>query len=178
VALLAVGTIAGYAVGRSVSNAQADGHGTVEPTATAEVPATVPPAASGSDTPVQPVDIAPTAPVPAGSAIATITTPPESTLAMIDPSKLDAGARYTVTFSPYGFGPPQSGSATLVVNIAEAVLETENVTSLDFTGRNVLALVDPAEAPVTEGGTYTATMTFREDGGLLLPVLGGITAAE
>ena len=179
VALLVVGGVAGYLVGRSGSGTTTAGDAPAESTQTTDADApdnasdTAP---DGSDAPV--TDAAPTEPAPAGSAIETITTPPAETLAMIDPSRLDPDARFSVTFSPFGYGPPQAGGATLVVRISEAILETEEATAMDFTDRNLLAIVDPAEAPLTEGGTYTATLTFQEQGGLLLPVLGGIAMAE
>jgi hypothetical protein len=173
VALLAAGAAGGYLLGRSADTVTEPDPGT-----SAEAP--VPTPEPGDDTPVPPITdgAPPTSPAPVDSALTTISTPPDSTLAMIDPSKLDADARYSIRFSPFGYGPPQGGGTTLVIRVEEAILETEGAMAMDFTDRNLLAIVDPAEPRVTEGGTYTATLTFQEEGGLLLPVLGGIAVAE
>jgi hypothetical protein len=44
---------------------------------------------------------------------------------------------------------------------------------------NMLVLVDTTHAgTVTKGGTYTATLTFRDDGTKLLPILSDVSAAK
>ena len=173
IALLVAGAAGGYLIGRSAGTA-------TEPAADPPVEAPAPVPEPGDDAPVPPITdgAPPTSPAPVDSTLTTISTPPAETLAMIDPSKLDADARYSIRFSPFGYGPPQGGGTTLVIRIEEAILETEGAVAMDFTDRNLLAIVDPAELRVTEGGTYTATLTFQEEGGLLLPVLGGIAVAE
>jgi len=158
-AVLVVGIVIGFTLGRG-----------------AEAPAEDT-AAEATDTPTATPEPggAPTTPIPEGSALATVTTPPESTLAMIDASKLSPDAEYTVTFMPYGYGPPQGGQ-TLVVRIEESTPENESAKAYDFTGRNLLASVEPGSDPVTLGGTYTATLAFQSQGNLLTPVLSDIAA--
>lgn len=110
-----------------------------------------------------------------GSELTTITVPPDSTLAMINADRMPADARYVVTFRPYGFG-PQTAGATLVVRITAAEVEGESASDIDFVDRNVLARLAPGEEPVTVGGTYTAVLTFRPQGDLVVPYLSDMSS--
>lgn len=164
--VIAAGVGIGYAVMRD------DGRDT-------PAEATGTPQPSGMTTgPSQPGQTAPgtrpTAPVAEGSALATISTPPDSTLAMIDADKLGADASYTITFSPFGYGPPQGGK-TVVIRIATAEADNASAQAMDLSGRNMLTLLGQ-DAEVAAGGTYTGTLTFRAQGDLLLPVIGSISA--
>ncbi len=120
----------------------------------------------------------PTEPAAGGSQLTTITQPPEATLAMIEPTQLAADARYDIVFSPFGFGPPQSGRPSLVVRVTEATAANESAQAMDFTGRNVLAEVSSGEDAITLGGTYSAVLTFRDQAGLLIPQIGEIEELE
>jgi len=170
IAALALVLIAGIGIGYAVSrNGEGGQAGTTTET----------PLPSGMTTgPAQPGQTAPgtrpTAPVAEGSALATISTPPEQTLAMVDASKLDADASYTVTFSPFGYGPPQGGR-TVVIRITTAEADNDSAQAMDLNGRNILALIGQT-ADVAAGGTYTGTLTFRPQGDLLVPVIANVTA--
>lgn len=116
-------------------------------------------------------------PAPAGSALATITSPPQGTLAMVEASALAPDARYSVQFSPYGYGPPQGGQ-TLVVRISSATPQNDSAREFDFSGRNVLVQVASRSDVAGSGGAFTGTLTFRSQGKTLVPVLGDIAVAE
>lgn len=116
----------------------------------------------------------PTDPVAEGATLGTISTPPPDTLAKIDAGKLAADAVYTVTFSPFGYGPPLGGR-TLVMRIDDAQPENESARAMDMNGRNVLALIGPG-VDITKGGTYTGTLTFQSQGNLLVAVIGDVKA--
>lgn len=129
-------------------------------------------------TPSTPPAGRPAEPAVEGSKLTTVTQPPEATLAMIEPSKLKDDARYTIVFSPYGYGPSRGGQPSLVVRITQATGTNESARALDFTDRNLLATTLTGNDPVTLGGTYTGVLTFRPDGGLLIPVISEIKAKE
>lgn len=115
-----------------------------------------------------------TEPAPEGSTLATVTQPPEATLAMIEPTKLEADARYSVVFSPYGYGPARSGQPSLVVKIIQSTPTNDSAKALDFTDRNLLTSAMSGQDPITLGGTYAGVLTFRPEGGLLIPILSVI----
>lgn len=170
IAALALVLIAGIGIGYAVTrNGERGGSGTTTET----------PTIGGAPTgPTQPGQTAPgtrpTAPVAEGSSLATISTPPEQTLAMVDASKLGADATYAITFSPFGYGPPQGGT-TVVIRIATAEPNNESAKAMDLNGRNMLAVLGQ-QAEVAAGGTYTGTLTFRPQGDLLIPVIADVAA--
>lgn len=163
------------------------GTSTVEPVATdpsaseTRTPGAPVPSSPGQTTPTQPGSSPSTAPTrrpsepaPEGSKLTTVTQPPEATLAMIEPSKLKEDARYTLVFSPYGYGPSRGSQPALVIKISQATPTNESAKALDFAGRNLLATALIGQNPVNLGGTYTGVLTFRPDGGLLIPVISEI----
>lgn len=163
--VLAAGIGIGYAVNRSGPDGSS---ATATDTPSSEMPTG--PSQPGQTAP----GTRPTAPVAEGSSLTTISTPPEATLAMIESSKLKADASYTVTFSPFGYGPPQGGR-TVVIRIATAEADNESARAMDLNGRNMLAQLGPG-TEVVAGGTYTGTLTFRSQGDLLVPVIGDVSA--
>ncbi|MHB9004020.1 MAG: hypothetical protein ACYC6C_08135 [Coriobacteriia bacterium] len=135
------------------------------------------PTASGSSPSVAPIG-RPTEPAPEGSKLTTVTQPPEATLAMVEPTKLKEDARYSLVFSPYGYGPSRGGQPSLVIRISTATPTNESAKALDLSDRNLLATAMPGQNPVTLGGTYTGVLTFRPDGGLLIPVISEVKPKE
>ena len=119
----------------------------------------------------------PNVPAPTGSALVTVTTPPEGTLAMIDASKLKSDAQYEIVFSPFGYGPPQGGQ-TLVIRVTKAEAKNESASAMDFANRNMLAVLAAGDDVAASGGSYKAKLTFRVQGDLLIPVIGDIEAAK
>lgn len=147
---------------------------TPSPTMPGQTPSSRPGAKAPSAPPVERT----TEPAPEGSKLTTITQPPEATLAMIEPAKLNDDARYTIVFSPYGYGPSRGGQPSLVVRITQATPTNESAKALDFTDRNLLATARTGSDPIKLGGTYTGVLTFRPEGGLLVPVIGEVKPKE
>lgn len=166
VGVLLVGAAGGFAVGRMGSAPRSSGD-SVETTMTGRP----------SDTPELPEGVRPTEPAAAGSALATISTPPEGTLAMIDATKLGADARYAIAFSPFGYGPAQDGQ-TLVIRISTATAEDNVAGTMNFAGSNMLVQLSPGETVVADGGAFTGTLTFRRQGDLLVPVVSDVKVAK
>lgn len=174
VAVLAAGIGVGLALGGR------DGKSSGTSTQNNTPPAgTVPGSANPSVTPGQPTTAtgAPTTPAPQGSALGTVTAPPQGTLAMIDATKLKSDAEYEIVFSPYGYGPPQGGN-TLVIRITGVEANTDSAAAFDISDRNMLVLLGPGETAPASGGSYSARLTFRTQGDLLLPVIGDLEPAK
>lgn len=134
-------------------------------------------APSASAAPVPPTASAPVPvekPATEGSRLTTVTQPPAATLAMIQPSKLPADARYTIVFSPYGYGPQRNGQPSLAVYLDTCVPANDSAKRLDLEGRNLLAAVLAGENPVRVGGAYSGVLTFRPQGDLLMPVISEV----
>jgi hypothetical protein len=118
--------------------------------------------------------VAPTEPVSKPVELAQVTAPPEATVAMIDPSKAQAGSKYSIAFVPYGTGPgpggPESG---LVIRISKSTPDKGVKNPYDFNGRNVLvdASTVPTEQAVKQGGNYDGTLVLVEQSKLLVPRL-------
>jgi hypothetical protein len=163
VGVLLVGVAIGFAVGRMGDGGASRSGGSTEPTVTAKPPVSPPPSGGSR----------PTEPAASGSTLVTITAPPEATLAMIDAEKLAPDARYSIVFSPYGYGPPQGGK-TLVIHISTATAENESAKAMDFAGKNMLAVITPGGADTAVGGTFNATLIFRMQGNALVPVVSDI----
>lgn len=91
-------------------------------------------------------------------------------MAMLETSTVPADAAYAVTFRPYGYGPGQ-GSGGLVIRIETAAPQNESARAFDMSGRNVLVTVSSGAGDITQGGVYQGVLGFREQGGLLAPML-------
>ena len=116
----------------------------------------------------------PKAPATEGSKLATITAPPDKTLALLDPKKVSADIEWDIEFSPYGFAPSAPGSPKrIVIAITTATKTAGKDTELSLNDRNMLVLLDAKET-VTLGGKYTGHLNLREQGGVLVPILSGI----
>jgi hypothetical protein len=123
--------------------------------------ATTPTAALSPQPVTSPVDLKP------------VTTPPEATVAMVDPKLADAGSKYSVVFVPYGDGPGTGSGGRLVIKVSESRPATDVVKPYAFAGRNVLADSSKlaAGSRITKGGTYSGTLVLVQKGGLLVPQL-------
>jgi hypothetical protein len=103
-----------------------------------------------------------------GKPLATISTPPPATLAMADPKDVSAASRYTITFSPWGFG-PGGRTASLVLNVESSTPLGAVPKPLAMAGRNVLVDIRslPASQVPTVGGVYTGEVVLAPEGGSL-----------
>lgn len=137
----------------------------VPPTSTAgsgNAPASV---NGGGASPSNPsLAVRPTAPVPKGSKVTSISAPPTQTVGMLVVPKGFKGAQYAVTFRPYGWGPGGAAGGRLVIRIdtSKAVDAGAKAYGKDFSGRNAIAFVVPsAAAAIKLGGTYTGQLLLR-----------------
>ncbi|MBN2841221.1 MAG: hypothetical protein JXP37_09740 [Coriobacteriia bacterium] len=163
--ILALGVVGGYVLGATRAAREADADQTATPTTAG--------ASETSTTPTQrPVVVA-----SEGAPLEPLSGPPEGTMAMLETSTVGADATYSVTFSPYGYGPGQSGSS-LVVRIDRAEAQTKSADGFEMTGRNVLVTVAGGDVDVAVGGVYSGTLGFRLQGGLLSPILRDIKRTE
>lgn len=120
-----------------------------------------------------PTQSRPTRPAESGARLATITTPPDKTLAMLAADSIDESARYAITFRPYGKA--RLSSAGLVINIVTSTPLNDEAKDRSFANRNVFAAFGDKEATdIALGGTYRAELGFRKSGESLLLVLYGI----
>lgn len=87
-----------------------------------------------------------------------VTAPPTKTVALLDATKFTAGARYAVTFIPYGTGPED---ASLVIQVSKSSVVKGVRHPFDFTGRNVLVR---QAGEVKAGGTYTGVIELSRQG--------------
>lgn len=110
---------------------------------------------------------APTAPAKEGARLTTLTAPPMKTIGMIAVPAGFKGARYTVVFKPFGWGPSGPDSGRLVAQIEKSTALDEGAKKLDkdFSGRNATLWMTPVMAKrITLGGSYTGTMEVRPQG--------------
>lgn len=108
-------------------------------------------------------------PAEAGSELATVTTPPAQTLAMVSTTSGAAGDTFRVSFRPYGPGPVRADGPTLVVRIDSSLRSNTNESRLVIpNGTNAMVLVAPSQADaVSVGGTYTGTIELVPSSGAL-----------
>jgi len=156
--ILVVGAVAVYATGAIDSDQESDGEDAAAPSAVTD-----------GDTRPSPGQI-PSAVATEGARLTSLPGPPEGTMAMLETSTVPADAAYAVTFRPYGYGPGQ-GSGGLVIRIETAVPQNESARAFDMSGRNVLVTVSSGAGDITQGGVYQGVLGFREQGGLLAPML-------
>lgn len=125
------------------------------------VPQPVPNAGSGAKS------VAPVEPVKQGDALKELKAPPERTIGMIVVPKGFKGAQYSVTFTPYGWGPAGSDGSRLVARISQSMPIDAGAKSLDrdFENRNATLWCSEALADrITVGGSYTGTMLVKPSG--------------
>lgn len=155
--VLVIGAVAGYVIGAMNGDTGSD----VADTPSAGV-------TDGSPAP-SPGPVASTV-ATEGARLTSLPGPPAGTMAMLETATVAADAVYSVTFRPYGYGPGQ-GSGGLVILIEIAVPQNESAKAFDMSGRNVLVTVSSAAGAITQGGAYQGLLGFREQGGLLAPML-------
>ncbi len=118
-------------------------------------------------------------PAAPGAELASVTSPPPQTLAMLNKDTATAGSTYSVTFAVYGYGPTSGTIKTAVLSITKSVAEGTPAHPFNFTGRNVLARLDPKAAEaLRSGGTYSGTITLRDSGDTLIPWLSDVGPAR
>lgn len=124
-------------------------------------------AAPSQQPPKIPEQAAPITPAPTGKKLKTMTEPPEDTLAMIEPQPGLSGAKYDVTFRPYGTDP-----MGVVIAVSKSVPQAKTAAAADFNDRNVVVrFAVGVSGSVRTGGTYTGVIQLREEAGLLVPYL-------
>lgn len=109
----------------------------------------------------------PVAPAKVGSALTTLTAPPEKTIGMIVVPKGFSGGKYSITFKPFGWGPAGPDGGRLVAQIVSATASDSGAKSLDkdFGGRNATLWCGPEIAKAIKlGGSYAGTMMVRPQG--------------
>lgn len=144
------------------------------PTAPGSSPVVTGNDAKGSTPTSQPA-VAPTKPVDEGAQLATVTTPPTHTLAMIERDRATANSTYSVVFKVYGFGPYGGATSSLVVLVSTSQPAPGMAEPYDFSGRNVLCRLGAEEAKeVTLGGTYKGVITLKPSGDVLVPWLSDV----
>jgi hypothetical protein len=119
---------------------------------------------------------APSAPAPKGSALKRIDSPPDGTIAMLDPSAATPGSVYAVTFAPFGIGPePQS----FLIRVVGSTPQGSPARPFAFANQNVVVDVDPTTAAlIAAGGDYRGKLTLVEVDGLLVPKLSEVQAGR
>lgn len=162
--MLALGVAAGYMLGARQDAGDRD-------TGNASAPAVDDSAEASSAPTSRPVAVA-----PEGAALTPLGGPPESTMAMLETSTVDADATYAVTFRPYGYGPGQQGGS-IVVRLEKATPKNASAERFNMTGRNILATVAGGEE-IAEGGVYEGTLEFRPQGSLLGLVLRDVRPTD
>lgn len=119
------------------------------------------PGAPGS-TPARPSE-----PVKQGDKLTDLKTPPDRTIGMIVVPEGFTSGRFTVTFSPFGWGPAGPQGGRLVAEITKSAPLDDEAKSLDrdFAGRNAtLWCSDAISAKIKVGGTYTGVIEVRRTG--------------
>lgn len=121
-------------------------------------PATKPYAASG--------------PIPPGDPLGRLTTPPERLIAGFQKGVLPAGSAYAVTLRPWGFAAGDAKGPTLVVTVGKIRPLGSAPPRTSLVGANLLVVMTPtAGGFLTNGGSYTAVLTFVAEGNRLIPML-------
>lgn len=108
-----------------------------------------------------------------GSALTTVTDPPERTLAQITYTASRDGQLYDVTFKPYGTGPSRGGHGSVAVLVSEFSPQQSYSDALTLPGNNVLLELGPGVS-VTSGGTYTGVVRLMKSGSSLVLVLTSV----
>lgn len=110
---------------------------------------------------------APKAPAENGAALATLSAPPEHSVAMVVVPKGFKSGDYAVVFRPYGWGATGQAGGRLVVRIDSAKPLDAAAKSIDrdWKDRNAMVFVGPDVARVVaKGGTYKGTLRIRPQG--------------
>lgn len=116
-----------------------------------------------------------TSPEQAGEPLAPIITAPDPTISALKIGILPEGATYQIVMRPYGIGPDSPFGTRLVLRVDSAKPLGDAPANKRIAPANLLAVVDTTRGgAVTEGGTYTAILSFRSDGSKLLPVIRGV----
>ena len=120
---------------------------------------------------------APSTPVAKGHKLAPLTAAPDPTISALKLGLVPDGSAYQITMRPYGFGPTHTLGSRLAIRVDAATPLSGAPALARIVNANALALANTKDGgTVTEGGTYTATLTFRSDGTMLLPILSKATA--
>lgn len=108
-----------------------------------------------------------------GAKLKDITTPPDSTLAMIAGDTVAEGDRFSIVFRPYGWGPNRQGGRGLVIRIDGARPGPGNKSAFSIdSGQNALVTVpDLVARAISSGGEYSGVLVFRETQGALAAYL-------
>lgn len=120
-----------------------------------------------------------TSPAAPGEKLAPLTDAPNPTISGLRLSAIPNGSQYKIRMRPYGIGPSLLLGSRLAIHVDSVTPVSPAPVESAIMNANVLALVDTTHGgTVTQGGTYTATLTFRSDGTKLLPVLSKATAVK
>lgn len=158
---------------QSVATSHAPAPGS--PAAAAASAAAVTSSGAGATRPAAP----PTKPVDEGAELATVTTPPSRTLAMVERDTATANSTYDVVFQVYGFGPGGGSMASLVVSISSSKPSPGTEKPMDLNKRNALCRMSASEAEaVTLGGTYKGVITLKPSGDVLVLWLSDVTVQK
>lgn len=94
-----------------------------------------------------------------GSRLATVSTPPSSTIVMLAPGAVPADARLAVTFRPYGRASIGGDGVVIHIDTARALNDSAKKFA-SLAGRNVFASVDTTGSGVGLGGRYEGELRF------------------
>jgi len=119
-----------------------------------------------------------TSPLGQGEKLPPLSGAPANTISGYVSEAMSEGAKYTITMRPYGIGPSLPLGSRIAIRLVSAKQATKATKGLIKAG-NYLVLANTTDGgTVTEGGTYTATLTFRYDGSKMLPILSKAKSAQ
>ena len=120
-----------------------------------------------------------TSPAPANHKLRPLVDAPKPTLYALKLGELFSRASYKVVMHPYGIGPTSLFGSRIVLYVDSATPVGKTPKYAKIVHANILCIVATTDGPfATEGGKYNATLTFRSDGKMLLPIISQATLAK